>query len=260
MGNIDDDIKPRASEEKSEYEDNQYLAKIKRVPHISEEEAVYLITRWRELGDEQARKRAMQGSLHLVLPIAKATTKRFRFTGLSTKTGDYQTRVNVFAQFYQDAIGAGSLGLCEAVDYFDPAVTLKFNNYARRCIGRECIRAAKSLLSAIDRPYYSATPADLMLDPTRADPISPEDYCGSRARPTTGSDTQDAPLGSVHARLRPWPEDWETRFKREDDLMGAKIYDLRKAGHTLKETADRLGMSTTTVWRRQQAYLESIYG
>jgi DNA-binding CsgD family transcriptional regulator len=31
--------------------------------------------------------------------------------------------------------------------------------------------------------------------------------------------------------------------------------DLRKAGLTLKETADQLGMSITTVWRQEQAHV-----
>jgi hypothetical protein len=256
MSNYTDNTRPRSARDKQEFEENQYIAKIKRIPQLSEEEEIELLTKWQELKDLKARNRVIEANLRHVLPIAKATTKRFRFTGLSKKTQNYQTRVKVFGQFWLELISAGSLGLCEAADCFDPTRGHKFAHYARRCIARECIRAAKRLLSSVDRPYYAPTPADMMLDPTQPDPVSPHDYAGSRARPTTGSDSQEEPLGSVHARLRPWPKDWEVRFEREESI-GSKIYDLRKAGLTLKETADKLGMSTTTVWRKQQAYMEA---
>src|SRR5262249_16006730 len=153
-------------------------------------------------------------------------------------------------------IAAGSLGLVAAADCFNPGKGYKFAHYARRCISRECVHAAKRLLSVVDRPYYSESPMDMLLDPLMPDPADTRDYCGTQARPTVGSGRQDGPVCSVNQRLRPWPKDWEVRFKQENSI-GSKIYDLRQAGLTLKETADKLGMSTTTVWRRQQAYMET---
>jgi hypothetical protein len=85
--------------------------------------------------------------------------------------------------------------------------------------------------------------------------LATTDYCGSRARPTQDLNDLDECLGSAYGRLRPWPEEPEVRFKKEVSGIGSKIMDLRKAGLTLKETADKLGMSTTTVWRREQAYI-----
>ena len=247
MGNIDDDIKPRERKQGQEYLEAQYLAKIEAIPPISDEEARWLLTGWRDFQDIKAKNRVIEGSLHLVLPIAKATTKRFGFKG------------NKFMTVWFELIGAGSLGLCQAAEGFKPDSSTPFENYARRCIRNECIHAAKSLMSVVDRPYYTPSPMDILLDPALPDAVSPQDYCGTRARPTTGSDRQDKPLGSIHARQHPWPKGWEVKFKEEQQSLGAKIYDLRKAGLTLKETADELGMSTTTVWRRQQAYMESLF-
>jgi hypothetical protein len=45
MANIDDNVKPRGRKETAEYSENQYLAKIKRIPPISEEEARELLAR-----------------------------------------------------------------------------------------------------------------------------------------------------------------------------------------------------------------------
>jgi hypothetical protein len=69
----------------------------------------------------------------------------------------------------------------------------------------------------------------------------------------------DEPLGTAHGRLRPWPKelDLEVRFPKEDGLI-AKLIDLRKAGLSLAETGERLGLSTTTVWRREQAYIAEM--
>jgi hypothetical protein len=248
VGNIKDDQKPRASKERTEYSENQFLDRIKRIPPLTNDEALVLFTCWQEFADIKARNWAIEGSLHLVLPIAKSTTKRFKFYGPA------------FMPRYCELIAAGSLGLTEAANAFDPDRGHPFENYARRCISREVIRAAKRFLSVIDHPYYARTPADIQLDMTLPDMVSTEDYCGSRARKTTAEGHQDVPLGSVHGRLRPWPQDWEVKFKDEQCSIGSKIYDLRMAGFTLKQTAESLGMSLTTVWRRQQAYMETRYG
>lgn len=245
MGNIDDNSKPRGAKQANEFQDNRYLAKIRSIPPISDREAAELLTRWRDHCDEKAKRKAIEGSLHLVPPIAKATTKRFRFFGPA------------FMPTWFELMSAGYLGLCEASVAFKPDVGTPFTHYARRCIRNECVRDAKRLLSAVDRPYDVSTPMDLMLDVTRPDPVAVYENHGGRARPTTGSDSEDEQLRSTHARLRQWPEGWEVKFKKEGASVGAAIFDLRTAGFTLKETADRLDMSLTTVWRRQQAYMET---
>lgn len=213
--NVDPAQKSRTKAEAKEYEDNQYLAKIKSIPPLSEEEQQELILSWRKFKDKRARNRVIEANLHLVPPIAKSTTKRFKFMGPTFPTAMF------------DLIGAGSLGLCNAVEGFDPEWGKPFEHYARRAIRNECIHAAKALLSVVDHPYYAHTPRDIYLDPM---------------------------LGSAHGRLRPWPEELEVRFRKEEQLI-AKLINLRKAGLTLKQTGDKLGMSTTTVWRREQAYI-----
>jgi RNA polymerase sigma factor (sigma-70 family) len=238
LGNYTDDDIPRTRKERQQYLDNRYLAKIKGIAPLSEAEELELLTKWHEFRDIKARNRVVEANLRLVQPIAKGTSKRFRFH---------------CPEVMQDLVAAGSLGLCAAADCFDPGKGHKFAHYARRCIRNECIHAAKRVLSVVDRPYYTRTPADLILDQAMPDPISPHDYCGSRARATTGPDRQDEPTRSSQVRLRPWPDGWEVEFKN----LGSKIYDLRMAGLTLKETASELGMSITTVWRRQQAYMEA---
>jgi hypothetical protein len=243
MGNYTGDSSSGTHREKQQYAENSYLAKIKAIPPVSDEEANLLLAKWQEFGDLKARNRAIEGSLHLVPPIARSATRRFRFTGPSV---------------LHELVGAGALGLTQAADCFDPfdPEAGLWTHYARRCIRNESIRAAKRLLSVVDRPYGIDTPMDMLLDPMQPDPVSPEDYCGSRARATTGSDRQEEPIASVHQRLRPWPKEWEVRFKKEESLE-TKIYDLRKAGLTLKETAERLGMNITKVWRTQKAYMEA---
>jgi DNA-directed RNA polymerase specialized sigma subunit len=79
-----------------------------------------------------------------------------------------------FMTTWFDLIGAGSLGLVNATDGFDPKRGHTFEHYARRSIRNECIRSAKSLLSSVDRPFY--------IDPQLPGLVT--DYCGSRARPT----------------------------------------------------------------------------
>jgi hypothetical protein len=257
MGNYTEDDKPRERKERQEYSENRYLSRIRRFPRLSEEESRGLLARWKKLGDLKAKNQVTEGNLHLVPPIAKATAKRFRFTGTSQATYYNQARDPLFPERFNELVSGGSLGLCQAADCFDPASGHLFTHYARRCIRNECLRAAKRLLSVVDRPYYQRTPMDILLDPSQPDPVPLEEYCGSRARPSTSTARQDAPISSVHAKMR-WPKQWEVRFEREDSL-GARVYDLRKAGLTLKETADKLGMSITTVWRRQQAFMEARY-
>lgn len=248
MGNIKDGDKPRGRIAKAEYSENQYLAKINAIPDLSEAEENMLLTRWRDHRDVKARNKVVEANLKLVLPIAKATVKRFGFMG------------DTFMPTYFEMIAAGSEALMRAPNSFDPARGYPFQHYARRCIKRECVRAGKFLRSVVKRPYNAWTPLDMILDQTMPDPIDNRDYCGSRARTTTGSDRQDEQIHSVHGRLRPWPpKDLEVEFERKATL-GSKVYDLRMAGLTLKETAAELGVSITTVWRHQQAYTETRYG
>jgi RNA polymerase sigma factor (sigma-70 family) len=247
MGNIKDGDKPRSKKERQEYEENLYLAKIKALPELSEAEELVLLTAWKKHKDLKARNRVIEANLRLVLPIASSAVKRYRFMGAA------------FMNTYREFIAAGSLGLTAAADCFDPARGHKFRHYARRCIRNEVTRAAKRLLSTVDRPYYMRTPMDMMLDPAMPDPVSPADYCGSRARVTTGSDRQDEPIRSVHGRLRPKTDGFKVMFEQEEDLC-ALIYDLRRAGLTLKETAAMVGKSVTTVWRYQQAHREALHG
>jgi Sigma-70 region 2/Winged helix-turn-helix DNA-binding len=243
LGNIDDDWPPRGKDERNQFNENKFLAAFNKIPPLSEKEQNELLFRWREFKDRKARDRIVQANLRLVPPIAKATTKRFGFSGPS------------FITAWFELIGGGSLGLVNAVDGFDPKRGHKLEHYARRSIRNECIRAAKSLLSVVDRPYYAHCPRDIFIDPQLPDILVTTDYCGSRARPTQHLNDLDECLGSAHCRLRPWPEEHEVRFKKKANPIGSKIMDLRKAGLTLKEIADKLGMSTTTVWRREQAHI-----
>ena len=186
MGNVKHGVKPRSKKERQEYEENQYLAKIKALPELTEAEEVVLLTAWQERADVKARNKVIEANLRLVLPIAKATTKRFGFM------------CGAFMNTYRELIAAGLLALTRAANGFDPTRGHRFRHYARRCIRNECIRSAKFLRSAVDRPYKVSAPLDMILDPGLPNPVSPADYCGSRARPTTGSDRQDEPIASVY--------------------------------------------------------------
>jgi hypothetical protein len=243
LGNIEDDLPPRGKDERNQFNENEYLAAINKILPLSQKEQNELLFRWREFRDQKARDRIVHANLRLVPPIAKATTKRFGFWGPS------------FVTAWFELIGGGSLGLVNAIDGFDPKRGHKLEHYARRAIRNECIRAAKSLLSVVDRPYYAHCPRDIYIDPQLPDMLATIHYCGSRARPTQDLNDLDECLGSAHGRLRPWPEEPEVCFRKKVDGIGSKIMDLRKAGFTLKEVAGKLGMSTTTVWRREQSHI-----
>ena len=63
-------------------------------------------------------------------PIAKTTTKRF---------GYHRGGRDRLMSSWFELIGAGSLGLCNAADKFNPRRGTPFAYYARRCIRNECI-------------------------------------------------------------------------------------------------------------------------
>jgi hypothetical protein len=93
----------------------------------------------------------------------------------------------------------------EAFDAFPVGANVRFERYARPCIRNAVCRHAVSLVSAVDRPWGKRTPQDVILDPALPDPVSPEDYCGSRVRAAEGLNDTDFTSRSTHKPLRPCP-------------------------------------------------------
>ena len=193
------------------YKEDQYLAKIKAIPKLSEDEERHLLRRWQKFKAEKAMQRVVEANLRLVPPISKSTVKRFCFYGPD------------FRSTWFNLIGAGTVGLMQAVRGYNSKRNQPLEHYARRCIRNECIHAAKALRSVVDRPLGVSTPRDLNFELSES-----------------GAYSEDAIRPRESQRRR---DTWEN------------VIAFRKAGLTLKETAERLGMSTTTVWRREQAYL-----
>jgi hypothetical protein len=142
----------------------------------------------------------------------------------------------------------------EAFDAFPVGANVRFEHYARPCIRNAVCRHAVSLLSAVDRPWGKRTLQDVILDPALPDPVSPEDYCGSRVRAAEGLNDTDFTSRSTHKPLRPWPID--PHCIKIEDLP--PVLQLRMKGFKLRDIAQELGCSIPTAHRRVKAAIQEV--
>ena len=169
-----------------------------------------------------------------------------------------------FDEVVSDLTAAGNLGLMLAVDGYRLGKNVKFYTYAEQCVRREIWKQATFLRSAVRRKDGSEAKWDVSIDPLMPDVHHVHDNVGSRAnlsgcqgrrRTTTGNET---PASQSHARLRPQPS--EPKIITLDGLtkIERRIIQGRMRGLKLRELAKELGLSTATVWRREQSAFKRI--
>jgi DNA-directed RNA polymerase sigma subunit (sigma70/sigma32) len=90
-----------------------YLRAIEAVPPLPADEEMALVITSQQ-GDETARKKLIEASLRLVVPIAR----RYEGRGMHLP----------------DLVQEGNLGLIRAVERFDPTEGREFSAFATRCI------------------------------------------------------------------------------------------------------------------------------
>jgi RNA polymerase sporulation-specific sigma factor len=161
-----------------------------------------------------------------------------------------------------DLTAAGNLGLMLAVEGYRLGKGAKFNTYARQCVRREVWKQATFLRSAVRRKDRREAKWDLSVDPLMPGVHHVHDNVGSRAnlsvRDDPEDDTGDCAGTASHSRQRPQPEEpIELRLELlpKEEL---RIINGRMRGLKLREIAEELGLSTATVWRREQSAIKRI--
>ena len=150
-----------------------------------------------------------------------------------------------------------------AVDGYRLGRNVKFYSYARTCVRREIWKQATFLRSAVRRKDGSEAKWDISIDPTKPDFLDPMDYCGSRAnsqivKDAKFNDCNEARASQSHARLRPQPSDPKIITLDGLTTIERRIIRGRMRGLKLRELAKELGLSTATVWRREQSAIKRI--
>ncbi|MFH0948438.1 MAG: RNA polymerase sigma factor RpoD/SigA [Elusimicrobiota bacterium] len=110
-----------------------YFANIKKIPPITKREIEILIPKIHN-GDNNAKKRMIEGNLRLVIPIAR----KYHKPGIS----------------FSDLIEEGNLGLMRATEKFDIKRGYYFSTYATFWITQHISRHASSQLKTIRIPEH----------------------------------------------------------------------------------------------------------
>ena len=168
-----------------------------------------------------------------------------------------------FNEVVSDLTAAGNLGLMLAVDGYRLGRNVKFYTYARTCVRREIWKQATFLRSAVRRKDRSEAKWDVSIDPLMPDVHHVHDNVGTRAnsqivKDAKFNDCNETPASQSHGRLRPQPS--EPKIITLDGLTKdeRRIIQGRMRGLKLRELAKELGLSTATVWRREQSAFKRI--
>ena len=113
--------------------DMYYVAEIREIPLLSDDELVYVYNRMRS-GDKEAKDRFITANLRLVTSVASLYVNR----GLP----------------YLDLVQFGNLGLMKAVEMFDINKGYKFSTYARHWIIQSIQRGIADTSRLIRIPVY----------------------------------------------------------------------------------------------------------
>lgn len=105
----------------------RYYRELENVKLLSKKEERELIIRYQATGDKLAKARIIEGALRFVIAEARKHP-------LSKKN----------RAAMQDLISAGNIGLCRALDKFDPGVGTRFLTYAAWWIKHEMREAGRS--------------------------------------------------------------------------------------------------------------------
>jgi RNA polymerase sigma factor (sigma-70 family) len=245
-----------------------HFQRIQAIPILTDAEERDLLQRWCEFKDEKARERIVLAHLRMVPPIARNAAYKAGFLPNFESMpggGVKWTAALGFKEVVSDLTAAGNLGLMLAVDGYRLGRAAKFYTYARTCVRREVWKQATFLRSNVRRKDGSETKWDNSIDPLMPDVHDSRDYCGSQvncqvAKGPAGNDRDwnEARASQSQTRLRPQPSEpiklsLDALTKDERIIMEGRMRGLK-----LRELAEELGLSTATVWRREQSAIGRI--
>ena len=241
-----------------------HFQRIQAIPVLTDAEEADLLQRWCQFKDEKARERIILAHMRMVPPIARNAAYKAGFQpnyNMMAGTAKWTAGVG-FDEVISDLTAAGNLGLMLAVEGYRLGKGAKFNTYARQCVRREVWKQATFLRSAVRRKDRREAKWDLSIDPLMPDVHHVHDNVGSRANPSVRDDpeddTGDCTGTASHSRQRPQPEEpIELRLELlpKEEL---RIINGRMRGLKLREIAEELGLSTATVWRREQSAIKRV--
>ena len=248
-----------------------HFQRIQAIPILTEAEERDLLQRWCRFKDENAREQLVESHLRMVPPIARDAAYKAGFLPnyeAMPGGGVKWTAALGFNEVVSDLTAAGNLGLMLAVDGYRLGRNVKFYTYARTCVRREIWKQATFLRSAVRRKDGSEAKWDVSIDPLMPDVQHVHDNAGRRALASASKDPegdggsdrrdQDWTTGASYSRLRPQPS--EPKIITLDGLtrIERRIIQGRMMGLRLRELAKELGLSTATVWRREQSAFKRI--
>ena len=111
-----------------------YMQELRTITQVTEKEMAELFPKIKK-GDEQAKKRMIEGNLRLVISIAK----RYSCYGLD----------------FLDLIEEGNVGLIKAIEKYDPKMGYNFSTYAFWWIRQYIQRAILNQTKTIHIPLYA---------------------------------------------------------------------------------------------------------
>jgi RNA polymerase sigma factor (sigma-70 family) len=238
-----------------------HFRRIQAIPVLSEPEEEDLLKGWCKFRDEKAKDRIVRAHMRMVPPIAREAAYKAGFQPNHEMLPTAQRFVAAagFAEVISDLTAAGNLGLVQAVGGYRLGQDVKFYTYARTCVMREVWEQATFLRSAVRRKDGSPALFDLSIDPLMPDVHDFRDYAGSQAhclRPTAIDDksTDWGLTGPSHSRLRVLEEEEPNEINMdhlpEQDRL---LITARMRGIKLKKIAEALGVSVSTVWRKEKS-------
>ena len=241
-----------------------HFKRIQSIPVLSDAEEADLLQRWCQFKDEKAREEIIEAHLRMVPPIARNAAYKAGFQpnyNMMAGTAKWTAEVG-FDEVISDLTAAGNLGLMLAVDGYRLGKGAKFNTYARQCVRREIWEQATFLRSNVRRKDGSEAKWDLSIDHAMPDVHDArDDDVGRRAKPSVSDDPEDNTADAAeasHSRLRPQPSEpkkLNLNMLPEADRL---LIIARMRGIELTKIADALGVSVTTVWRREKSALAKV--
>jgi RNA polymerase sigma factor (sigma-70 family) len=242
-----------------------HFQRIQAIPVLTDAEERDLLQRWCEFRDEKARERIILAHMRMVPPIARNAAYKAGFQpdyGMMAGSAKWTAGVGL-DEVISDLTAAGNLGLMLAIDGYRLGKDAKFYTYATQCVRHEVWKQATFLRSVVRRKDGSSATMDLSIDSTKPDVHHVYDNVGSRANPSVGgSDKKDEAADWSQAksqtRLRPQPSEPITLKLDALTKDERKIIKGRVRGLKLREIAEELGLSTATVWRREQSAIKRI--
>ena len=243
-----------------------HFQRIQAIPILSEAEERDLLQRWCGFKDENAREQLVESHLRMVPPIARNAAYKAGFLPnyeAMPGGGVKWTAALGFNEVVSDLTAAGNLGLMLAVEGYRLGSNVKFYTYARTCVRREIWKQATFLRSAVRRKDGSEAKWDVSIDPLMPDVHHVHDNVGTRAnsqivKDAKFNDCNETPASQSHGRLRPQPSEPKTITLDGLTKDERRIIQGRMRGLKLRELAKELGLSTATVWRREQSAFKRI--